>query len=74
MTLLEQLQKEIQHLPLEKQGEALEFIRSLQKKSRPKPTGKISLRKHPAYGLWRGRNINALDYQQKVRTEWETRS
>ena len=30
MTLLEQIQKEIMHLPPEKQGEALDFILFLQ--------------------------------------------
>jgi mRNA-degrading endonuclease RelE of RelBE toxin-antitoxin system len=72
MTLLEQIQKEIKLLPPEKQSEALDFILFLQKQS-TKPRRKVSLRKHPAYGSWRGRKINALNYQQDVRSEWDHR-
>lgn len=28
------------------------------------------LREHPAFGLWRHRNISALDYQEQLRNEW----
>lgn len=72
MTLLEQIQKEIELLPPEKQSEALDFILFLQKQS-ARPRRKISLRKHPAYGSWRGRKINALNYQQDIRSEWDHR-
>jgi mRNA-degrading endonuclease RelE of RelBE toxin-antitoxin system len=72
MTLLEQIQKEIQLLPPEKQSEALDFILFLQKRG-VKPRRKISLRKHPAYGSWRGRKIDALKYQQNARSEWDHR-
>lgn len=72
MTLLEQIQKEIQLLPPEKQSEALDFILFLQKRG-AKPRRKISLRKHPAYGSWRGRKIDALKYQQNARSEWDHR-
>ena len=30
-----------------------------------------SLRQHPAFGAWRDRQINALDYEQSLREEWE---
>lgn len=73
MTLLEQIQKEIQLLPLEKQSEALDFILFLQKQSNAKPSRKISIRSHPAYGSWKGRNINPLKYQQNLRSEWDNR-
>ena len=73
MTLLEQIQKEIQLLPPEKQGEALDFILFLQQQNNMKPQKKLSLRKHPAYGSWRGRNIDALKYQQDIRSEWDNR-
>lgn len=73
MTLLEQIQKEIQLLPPEKQSEALDFILFLQKQSSAKPHRKISIRNHPAYGSWKGRNINALKYQQNLRSEWDNR-
>lgn len=29
-----------------------------------------ALREHPAFGLWRHRNISALDYQEQLRNEW----
>lgn len=74
MTLLEQLQKELLRLPAEKQGEALDFILSLQKRSSAKARKKTSIRQHPAYGSWRGRKIDALDYQRNIRSEWDHRS
>lgn len=73
MTLLEQIQKEITLLPPEKQGEALDFILFLQQRSNVKLQKKNPLRKHPAYGSWRGRNIDSLKYQQNIRTEWDNR-
>lgn len=73
MTLLDQIQKEIQLLPPEKQSEALDFILFLQKQSSAKPRRKVSIRNHPAYGSWKGRNINALKYQQTLRSEWDNR-
>jgi len=73
MTLIDQIQKEIQLLPPEKQSEALDFILFLQKKSSVKPLKKVSIRNHPAYGSWKGRNINALKYQQNLRSEWDNR-
>jgi hypothetical protein len=73
MTLLEQIQKEILLLPPEKQGEALDFILFLQKRSAAKPQKKNHLRQHPAYGSWRGKNIDALKYQRNIRSEWDSR-
>lgn len=73
MTLLEQIQKEILHLPPEKQSEALDFILFLQQRGNVKQPKKQPLRKHPAYGSWRGRNIDALKYQQNLRSEWDNR-
>jgi hypothetical protein len=73
MTLLEQIQKEILLLPPEKQGEALDFILFLQKRNVAKPQKKNPLRQHPAYGSWRGKNIDALKYQQNIRSEWDNR-
>ncbi|MHB8777352.1 MAG: DUF2281 domain-containing protein [Anaerolineales bacterium] len=73
MTLLEQIQKEIMLLPPEKQGEALDFIIFLQQRNIAKSQKKNSLRQHPAYGSWRGKNIDALKYQQNIRTEWDNR-
>ena len=73
MTLLEKIQKELILLPLEKQGEALDFILFLQQRSIAKPQKKQPLRNHPAFGSWRGRNIDALKYQSDIRSEWDNR-
>lgn len=30
-----------------------------------------SLRQHPAFGVWRDRQIDALEYEQALRAEWD---
>jgi hypothetical protein len=30
-----------------------------------------SLKTHPAFGLWKDRNIDAVNYQQNLRSEWD---
>ena len=69
MTLLERIQKEVRLLPLEKQGEALDFILFLLQHDKPKLEKKNSLRKHPAYGSCCGRNVDALQSPNKLRSE-----
>jgi Protein of unknown function (DUF2281) len=74
MTLAEQIQNQVRQLPPERQGEVLDFVMFLQKQVRlPQATKQSPLRKHPAYGSWRGRKIDALDYEQKLRSEWDSR-
>lgn len=74
MTLQEQIQKQIAKLPPEKQNEVLDFISFLQQRSPTRTTRKRqSLKKHPAFGSWRGRKINALTYQNAMRAEWDKR-
>ena len=73
MTLLEKIQKELLHLTPEKLSEAFDFILFIQHRSDVKPTKKNSLREHPAFGSWHGRNIDALNYQQTIRSEWDNR-
>ena len=73
MTLIEKIQKELLHLTPEKLSEAFDFILFIQHLSDVKPTKKISLRNHPAFGSWQGRNIDALHYQQAIRSEWDNR-
>ena len=34
-------------------------------------SGLRSLRQHPAFGAWRDRQIDALEYEQALRTEWD---
>jgi malate synthase len=76
LTLLEQIQDQVRQMSPEKQSEVLDFITFLLQKQKaaemhPKPR---SLRDHPAFGSWRGRNIDALKYQQQLRSEWEERA
>lgn len=72
MTLLEQIEKQLRVLPPEKQSEALNFIKSLAQQAGVSPLArKRSLKRHPAFGSWKDRNINAIEYQRKLRAEWE---
>jgi len=72
MTVLEQIQQQVLQLPPEKQNEVLNFTAFLRQQlihaRRPRPR---SLRQHPAFGLWRKRQIDALYYQETLRAEWE---
>jgi hypothetical protein len=73
MILLEQIEKQLGQLPLERQNEVLDFILFLQQRVKvSQPTALRSLKKHPAFGSWQNRNIDALEYQHKLRTEWDS--
>ena len=73
MTILERIQQEVNSLPPDKQNEVLDFVAFLRQQVSPKrQTRKTSLRSHAAFGLWRGRNIDALAYEQNLRAEWDT--
>lgn len=72
MTLMEQIEKQLSKLPPEKQSEVLDFITFLlQRTGLAKPAKKHSLRKHAAFGSWKHRKINAIHYQQNLRSEWD---
>ena len=71
MTLLEQIEKQLSVLPPEKQSEVLDFIAFLQQRANALPPVKQrSLKKHTAYGSWKNRKIDAIQYQQNLRAEW----
>jgi hypothetical protein len=76
MTLLEQIQSQLRQLPPEKQSEVLEFVTFLPQRLdvSSQPAIGRSLRQHPAFGSWRGRKIDALEYQRNLRAEWDSRS
>ncbi len=75
MTLLEQLEQQLKQLPPEKQNEVLDFVAFLrQRLTSDQPARPRSLRQHPAFGSWRGRNIDALEYQHNLRSEWDARA
>jgi hypothetical protein len=74
MTLLEQIQQQLRTLPPEKQSEVLDFVTFLQSRlAISRPADRRSLRKHPAFGSWRRRKIDALAYEQALRAEWDSR-
>lgn len=74
MTLIEQIQQQLEQLPPEKQSEVLDFAMFLRERlASPPPSQGRSLGQHPAFGSWRERNIDALQYQQDLRAEWDAR-
>jgi hypothetical protein len=71
MTLLEQIEKQLSVLPPEKQSEVLDFIAFLhQRGTVAEPRRGRSLKKHPAFGSWKERQIDAVKFQQNLRAEW----
>jgi hypothetical protein len=71
MTLMEQIKEQLSKLPPEKQSEVLDFITFLQQRvGLSKSARNRSLKKHAAFGSWKHRNINAIQYQQNLRSEW----
>ncbi len=75
MGRIEQIQEQLRQLPLEKQDEVLDFVSFLRQQLaaaqhciRNRPLGQ-----HPAFGSWSGRDIDALDYQRTLRSEWDGR-
>ena len=74
MTLIQEIQNQVQLLPQKKQNEVLNFINFLQwNKLTEQPAKKRPIKEHPAFGSWRGRGISALKYQQELRAEWDGR-
>lgn len=75
MSPVEQIQQQLLLLPPDKQNEVLDFISFLHQQlaGTQQRYKKPSLRQHPAFGSWRGRQIEALDYQHILRSEWEDR-
>jgi len=53
----------------------LDFVAFLQQQSSDSapPAGRSLLRSHPAFGSWRNRHIDALDYEHALRAEWDQR-
>jgi len=76
MSPIEEIQQQLCRLPLEKQNEVLDFISFLQQQltAEPRRLTQRSLRQHPAFGSWRGRKVDALDYQYGLRSEWGERA
>ncbi|MCW5875635.1 MAG: hypothetical protein KIS85_02015 [Anaerolineales bacterium] len=73
MTLFDEIQEQVRKLPRDKQKQVLAFAKTLGQ-IQPKMPAKGSLKQHPVFGSWAGRNIDALEYQKALRTEWDHRS
>ena len=71
MTLLEQIEKQVSALPADKQSEVLNFILFLQQQTKISKPAASSLKSHAAFGSWQARNVNALEYEENLRSEWE---
>ena len=72
ITLLEQVQQQVKQLPPEQQSEVLDFAAFLRQRIvYSRSFQSRSLRQHPAFGSWRARQIDALQYQQDRRAEWD---
>ncbi|MFN3761834.1 MAG: DUF2281 domain-containing protein [Anaerolineae bacterium] len=71
MSLVEQIQREVIRLPPEQQSEVLDFVLFLRQRLSARTTLRRSLRDHPAFGSWKGRGIDALKFQEQIRSEWE---
>ncbi len=71
MSLLEQIQREVMRLPPEKQSEVLDFVLFLRQRLLSRASSPRSLKDHPAFGSWKGRGIDALKFQERLRSEWE---
>ena len=71
MTLLEQIEKQLRVLPPEKQEEVMDFIAFLQQRAGVSQSAerRSSLKKHAAFGSWKHRKIDAIQYQQNLRAE-----
>ncbi len=76
MNHMEQIQEQLRGLPLDKQREVLDFVAFLhqQQAAGQEPLEPRSLRQHPAFGSWRERNVDGLDYQRALRSEWDERT
>lgn len=71
MTLLKQIEKQVSVLPADKQSEVLNFILFLQQQTRSSKPAAGSLKSHAAFGSWQARNVNALEYEENLRSEWD---
>ena len=76
MGAVEQIQEQVLLLPPDKQLEVLDFVKFLQQQvvGAPSLAGQRSMRQHPAFGSWRGRQIDPLEYQDRLRSEWDGRA
>ena len=74
MTISEVLQQQVRELPPAQQREVLDLAEFLRQRLTHQEADRLRpLRRHPAFGAWRKRRIDALQYEQALRAEWEER-
>ena len=77
MTIAENIQQHISLLPPEKQAEVFDFVLFLEQRQAGEgnvPTdvsARLSLREHPAFGTWKGRGVEGVEYTRLLRSEWD---
>lgn len=72
MTIEENILLQLKKLSPEQRVQVLELIARLLKNEGEagSPSRSASLKAYPAFGSWKERNIDALEYQQQLRDEW----
>lgn len=70
--LLYQIQLEASQLLPEQQQQVLKFLQSLRQNQTTQIPPQKSLQEHPAFGSWKNRNIDSVEYQRNLRAEWES--
>jgi len=73
MSRLEEIQHRLSELPPEMQLKVLDFVSTLQRQLglAQNAVQERSLRQDPAFGSWTTRKVDALLYQQTLRSEWD---
>ena len=76
MGAVEQIEEQLRLLPPDKQREVLDFVTFLHQQmgAAQHQGGRQVLSQHPAFGSWRARKIDPLDYQHMLRSEWDNGS
>ena len=81
MTITETIQRHLLSLPPEKQAEVFDFVLFLEQRQAgeasvlPGASARpSSLREHPAFGAWKGRGLEGVEYTRSLRSEWDERA
>ena len=80
MNIAETIQRHLLSLPPEKQAEVFDFVLFLEQRQASEasvpasPSARPSLREHPAFGAWKGRGIEGVEYTRSLRSEWNERA
>ena len=80
MTITETVQHHLLSLPPEKQAEVFDFVLFLEQRQAKTASAsegvsaRPSLREHPAFGAWKGRGIEGVEYTRSLCSEWDERA